>query len=522
MEKIGMSKIKLSIIIINYKVLDFLVQAIRSIVVADNFDICEIIVVDNNSKDGSKELINKDFPFVKYIELKTNHGFGKASNIGANIACGKYLLMLNPDTVISKNTLSVGIDFLEKNKEVGILGPKVLNQDGSFQFQCRRSFPTPLNAFCYMSGLSKIFPTNKLFGSYNLSWISPDDECDIDAVSGACFFIPRNLFLQVEGFDESFFMYGEDLDLSAKVNNAGFKVHYTPQTEIIHFKGRSSTSKKLKSRINFYEAMILFSKKHNKRYGSFFPRWLLNFCILILGGINIFLLIIRNSQVFFTDLFFANVFLPVSVLTYSVVLQRNFVYFTYPNYAFFSHLILTITFLVSLGASGHYNNPKPSIEKTKRVVAISFLLLFAAYYIFQEIAFSRIIIFSSGLLSAISLVYWRTLVSPFSKFYKKYFSGFGKVVLFAQEPFLTPLINKFDNEMNTNIVGIISSENAEYLSRIVDKYLPDTLVIGLKTDWYSIVIKALSDGKLAGISIFWLPPDSDLSSELKLKNFMKN
>ncbi|MDR0304800.1 MAG: glycosyltransferase [Chitinispirillales bacterium] len=530
-----MNNIKLSIIIVNYKVRDFLMQAIRSIVAADNFENCEIVVVDNKSEDGSKELINKDFPFVKYVELKTNHGFGKACNIGAGIASGEYLLMLNPDTMISKNTLSTGIDFLEKNKDVGILGPKILNQDGSFQFQCRRSFPTPLNAFCYISGLSKIFPKNKLFGSYNLSWISPDDECDIDAASGACFFITKNLFLQVGGFDESFFMYGEDLDLSAKVKDAGFRVHYTPQTKIVHFKGRSSTSEKLKSRINFYEAMILFSKKHNKRYGSFFPKWALNFCILIMGGINISGLIIRNSRVFFIDLFFANAFLPIFAFIYSVVPQRNFIYSIYPKYAFFSHLILTFTLIVSLGVSGHYGKPKPEKNETIRALAISLLLLFAFYYLFQEVAFSRIIIFSSGLLSAISIVYWRTLVSPLSKFYKKYFAGYGSVILLAEEPFLSVLVSTLDDR-NTQILGIISTVessnstvingyevigNIQNLSEIIKKYSPDTLVIGSKTDWYSTIIKALSDGKLDGISVFWLPPDSDLSERLKLKNFMK-
>jgi len=530
-----MSEIKLSIIIVNYKVRDFLVQAIRSIIIADDFENCEIIVVDNKSEDGSKELLNKDFPFVKYVELKTNQGFAKACNIGADIARGEYLLMLNPDTMVSKNTLSTGIVFLEKNKNVGILGPKVLNQDGSFQFQCRRSFPTPLNAFSYMSGLSRIFPKNKLLGSYNLSWISPDDECDVDAVSGACFFISKKLFLQVGGFDESFFMYGEDLDLSAKVKDAGFKVHYTPKTQIIHFKGRSSALKKLKSRINFYEAMILFSKKHNRKYGSFFPRWLLNFCILILGGINIFLVIIRNSQVFFIDLFFANVFLPISAFIYSIVLQRNFIYFTHPDYALISHFILTGTLLASLGVSGHYNNPKPDKEKTKRALAVSLLCLAAFYYVFQEMAFSRIIIFSSGLLSAISLVSWRMLVSPLSRFYKRYFTGYGNIVLLSEEPFLSALFPILDDK-NTQILGIIETQerqnfkiingceiigNIRNLGEIIEKYSPDTLVIGSKTDWYSAIIKTLSDGKLAGVAIFWLPPDSDLNGQLKLKNFMK-
>jgi len=516
-----MTEKKLSIIIVNYKVKDLLAQTIRSLILADDIENCEIIVVDNNSQDGSKELIRNDFPSVNYIESKTNLGFGKACNLGAKSANGKYILMLNPDTIISKNTLNFGINYLENHKSVGILGPKILNQDGSFQSQCRRSFPTPINAFAYMSGLSKIFPKNKIFGAYNLTYLPIDEECNPDAVSGACFFIPKELFLQVGGFDEQFFMYGEDLDLCAKVKNAGFSIKYSPETEIIHFKGRSSMQKKIKSRWNFYEAMVLFSRKYKNTYGSFFPNWLLAIGIWFMGGLNILSIIIKNSPVFLMDLFCANAFLPISAFLYSVIWQREFVYSTNLKYVLLSHLILSFVFMISLIVSKHYEKPSPSKSQTAKVVSVALLLIFAIYYmIHQEAAYSRIIIFSASILSAISIVGWRTLVPPVSKFYKKYFSGFGNVVLFAEEPFLTPLKNKFENETNTKIIKIISTQKAHDLNLIKEKYSPDTLVIGSKNDWYSIVIKALSDGKLSGISILWIPPESNLDGELQLKNFM--
>ena len=513
-----MKDIKLSIVIVNYKVRDLLAQTIRSIISADGFENCEIIVVDNNSRDGSKELIEKDFAFVNFIELKTNSGFAKACNIGANEAKGQYILMLNPDTIISKNTLAFGINYLEKHKNVGILGPKILNQDGSFQFQCRRTFPTPTNAFAYMSGLSKVFPKSKTFGAYNLTYLPSDCECCPDAVSGACFFIPKDLFLQIGGFDEQFFMYGEDLDLCAKVKNAGFEIKYSPETEIIHFKGRSSIQQKLKSRVNFYGAMVLFSKKYKNSYGSFFPDWLLAIGIWFMGGLNILSVIIKNSPVFLTDLFFINIFIPIAAFFYSVILQKGFVYSTHINYVLLSHLILSGVFIASLIVSKHYEKPKPPVKKTAQISAVALLLIFAIYYlIHQEFAYSRITIFSSAILSAMSIVAWRKLVSPLSKFYEKYFSGFGNVVLFAEEPFLTPLKNKFDSETNTKIINTIS--NLDEMGKI---HSANTLVIGSKTDWYSIIIKALSDGKLTGISIFWLPPESDLSGELELKSFMGN
>jgi len=493
-----MGDILLSIIIVNYKVRDLLAQTIRSVITADNFGNCEIIVVDNNSQDGSRELIETEFNFVKYIELQKNIGFGKACNIGAQNASGKHILMLNPDTIISKNTLKFGIDYLQNHKNVGILGPKILNEDGSFQYQCRRSFPTPLNAFAYMSGLSKIFAKNKTFAEYNLTYLPIDEECSPDAVSGACFFIPKDIFTQIGGFDEQFFMYGEDLDLCAKVKSAGFEVRYSPKTEIIHFKGRSSVQKKLKTRASFYNAMVLFSKKHKNTYGSFFPNWLLAIVIWIMGGINILSVIIKNSPVFFADLLCANAFIPIAAYFHSVIFQGEYVYFVNLIFVLYSHLILTAVFIASLYVSRHYSSSKPSIETTQKVVAIAFLIIFAVYYAFQEIAFSRIIIFSASILSAISLVVWRTLISPVSKFYKKYFVGYGNVVLLAEEQYLSILTKKMEAEPNTQIVAVATCENLE---EIIAKNKVNTLVIGSKTNWHPTIIKLLSERKLKGISM---------------------
>jgi len=517
----NMFKIKLSVIIVNYKVRDLLAQTIRSVTAADGFENCEIIVVDNNSQDGSKELIEAEFKFVKYIESDKNLGFGKACNVGAAKAEGEFILMLNPDTIISKNTLSFGIDYLEKHKNVGILGPKILNQDGSFQYQCRRSFPTPLNAFAYMSGLSKIFAKNKTFGQYNLSYIPVDEECNPDAVSGACFFISKEIFLQTGGFDEQFFMYGEDLDLCAKVKSAGFEVKYSPQTQIIHFKGRSSVQQKMKSRVNFYNAMILFSQKYKNSYGSFFPNWLLSLVIRLIGGLNILSLTLKNSPVFFADLICANAFIPPAAYIHSVVFHTEFTYFAQTEYVLYSHFILTVIFLAGLYITKHYGSPKPKIAVTQRVASLSVLLIFAVYYaLHQEIGYSRIIVFSSAILSAVSLVFWRSLISPLSKFYKKYFTGYGDVVLLAQEPYLSALTKKLQAQNNTKIIANIEARD---LDGIKTKFHGvNSLIIGSKENWYPTIIKLLSEKKLKGVSIFWLPPESKAEENCELKSFMGN
>jgi FlaA1/EpsC-like NDP-sugar epimerase len=214
--------------------------------------------------------------------------------------------------------------------------------------------------------------------------------------------------------------------------------------------------------------------------------------------------------VFLTDLFFANIFLPISAFFYSIIFQKEFVYFTQlVNYVLLAHLILTAVFIVSLLTSKHYEQVKPSINQTVKIAMAALLIIFAVYYlIHREAAFSRIIIFPATIFSAISIVAWRMLVSPVSKFYKKYFSGYGNVVLLAEEPYLTPLINKFDNEKNTQILGIVAIEN---LDEINIKYpTTNSLVIGSKANWYPTIIKLLSEKKLKRISIFWLSPDSEI------------
>ena len=170
------------------------------------------------------------------------------------------MLLLNPDTVIAKDTLKVAVDFMQSHPKAGLMGPKILNQDGSLQASCRRGFVTPLVAFYYFTGLSRIFPKSKHFARYHLTYMDENESAVVDAVSGSFMFIRRTLFDQLHGFDEQFFMYGEDIDLCWRVREKGYEVWYHPLTQIIHRKGQSSARSPLRSRFAFYEAMIIFSK----------------------------------------------------------------------------------------------------------------------------------------------------------------------------------------------------------------------------------------------------------------------
>lgn len=252
----------LSIIIVNYNVKEFLQNLIHSIEKAAVNLTKEIIIIDNASDDGSVEFIKDKLPQVKLIANKTNLGFGKANNIGLKQATGKYLLLINPDTIVAEDTFEKMISFFESDKAVGLAGCKILNPDGTFQLACKRSFPGPWTSFTKVTGLSTLFPRSKIFARYNLTYLDENQTYEVDAISGSFMMMRKEVYEKVGGFDEQFFMYGEDLDLCYRIQKAGYKVFYVHSTQIIHYKGESTKRSSFDETRVFYNAMHLFVKKH--------------------------------------------------------------------------------------------------------------------------------------------------------------------------------------------------------------------------------------------------------------------
>lgn len=254
----------ISIVIVNYNVREFLRGALASVrksLAASGLE-GETFVVDNASRDGSVEMVAREFPEVKLHALKENAGFARANNIALREAKGDYLLILNPDTILGEDTLRVMTDFMRSHPSAGAAGCKLLNADGSFQISCRRGFPTPWASFTKLFGLAKLFPKSKLFASYNLTYLSENETYEIDALAGAFMLLSREAYERTRGFDEEFFMYGEDLDLSYRIKEAGLKVYYVHSASTIHFKGESTRRSTLNEVKVFYEAMHIFVKKH--------------------------------------------------------------------------------------------------------------------------------------------------------------------------------------------------------------------------------------------------------------------
>ena len=231
---------QLSVIIVNYNVKHFLEQCLYSVLKASKNLDTEIFVVDNDSADGSTQLVKEKFPGVNLIENNTNLGFSKANNQAVKKAKGRYILLLNPDTVVEEDTFEKIIGFMDSNPDAGGLGVKMIDGKGNFLPESKRGLPTPWVAFYKMFGLSKIFPGSKKFGKYHLTYLNENEIAEIEVISGAFFMIRRSVLEMTGLLDENFFMYGEDIDLSYRITQAGYKNYYYPETTIIHYKGEST------------------------------------------------------------------------------------------------------------------------------------------------------------------------------------------------------------------------------------------------------------------------------------------
>ncbi|HEX4374585.1 MAG TPA: glycosyltransferase family 2 protein, partial [Puia sp.] len=218
--------VTLSIIIVNYNVKYFLEQCLCSVRKAIEKIEAEIFVVDNNSTDDSIDYLQSKFPGVKFILNKGNEGFGKANNRALSLAKGKYILFLNPDTIVAEDSLEKCISFLESNKNAGALGVKMIDGSGNYLKESKRGFPSGWSAFCKLSGLTALFPHSKIFSKYYLGNLSERENQIIDVVSGAYFFVRKETLDKTGGFDEQFFMYAEDIDLSYRVQQSGFLNYY--------------------------------------------------------------------------------------------------------------------------------------------------------------------------------------------------------------------------------------------------------------------------------------------------------
>ena len=256
------SFMKLSIVIVNYNVEHFLEQCLFSVRKAiANID-AEVYVVDNNSVDGSLKMLAEKFPEVKVIANKDNVGFSRANNQAIRLSTGEYVLLLNPDTVVEDDTFTKTIEFMDSHPDAGGLGVKMVDGKGRFLPESKRGLPTPATAFYKMFGLTKLFPHSKRFARYYLGHLDNDEINEVEILAGAFMLMRRETLDKCGLLDETFFMYGEDIDLSYRITLAGYKNYYYPKTRIIHYKGESTKKTSVNYVLVFYKAMEIFVRKH--------------------------------------------------------------------------------------------------------------------------------------------------------------------------------------------------------------------------------------------------------------------
>ncbi|HYF84141.1 MAG TPA: glycosyltransferase family 2 protein [Clostridia bacterium] len=282
---------RLSIIIVSYNTRELLKNAIESIYMTYQNDDLEVIVVDNGSSDGSTAMVKEEFGDVILIESSENLGFAKANNIAIKQSKGKYILLLNPDTILVEDCLEKCLAYMNNNQSIGALGCKVVMPDGKLDLACRRSFPTPEVSFYRMTGLSKLYPDNKRFAQYNLTYLDENETYEVDSIVGAFMLIRREVIEQVGILDEEYFMYGEDIDWCYRIKQAGWKVVYNHEAEIVHYKGASGGKRNPRTIYEFYRAMYLFYKKHYESQYSFIVTGIIYFGI----GMKLILSLVMNQ-----------------------------------------------------------------------------------------------------------------------------------------------------------------------------------------------------------------------------------
>ncbi|CAG5084618.1 glycosyltransferase family 2 protein [Parvicella tangerina] len=402
----------LSVVIVNYNVKHFLEQCLNSVAIAMKGLSVEVFVVDNISIDGSVEMVQEKFPWVKLIANKENVGFSRANNQAIRIAEGRYVLLLNPDTVVEEDTFRKTIRFMDEHPDCGGLGVKMIDGKGEFLPESKRGLPTPSVAFYKISGLAKLFPKSKKFGKYHLGYLPKEETNEIEILSGAFMMMRKETLDKVGLLDEEFFMYGEDIDLSYRIILGGYKNYYYPETSIIHYKGESTKKSSINYVFVFYNAMIIFAKKHfsekNAKLFSFF----INIAIYIRAGMAIVSRFAKRMTLPFID--FLMVFGGFGVISYyyqqfKQSLEEGFEFET--DVLLYELPLFALIVVLSIFLFGGYDKPIRLLSSTKGVL-LGTLIILAVYGLLpKDYQFSRFVILIGSLLSGILVAINRWMLS---------------------------------------------------------------------------------------------------------------
>jgi GT2 family glycosyltransferase len=367
----------------------------------------EVFVVDNNSVDGSVEMIRNKFDFVRLIDNKENLGFSKANNQAIRQAAGEYILLLNPDTIVEENTFHKCIRFMDEHSDAGGLGVKMLDGAGKFLPESKRGLPTPLVAFYKVFGLAALFPKSKKFGGYHLGYLEEDKTNPVTVLSGAYMFMRKSALDKVGLLDETFFMYGEDIDLSYRLIKGGYQNYYFPETRIIHYKGESTKKTSINYVFIFYKAMIIFARKHFSEKNAGIFSFLINIAIYIRATIALGARFIKKAALpavdattIFTGMYFLKTFWENTYKKEPGKFPAEYVTWVIPSYIFI--WLLSVYF-----NSGYSKNIKP--HRIIRGVLVGTILISLLSNYIDEYRFSKALILLGAGYSIVSMMGLRSI-----------------------------------------------------------------------------------------------------------------
>ncbi len=460
---------KLSVIIVNYNVKYFLEQCLSSVFQALKGIESEVFVVDNDSVDGSVEMVREKFPLVKVIANRENVGFSKANNQAIRKAGGEYILLLNPDTVVEEQTFTKSIAFMDQRPEAGALGVKMMDGKGNYLPESKRGLPSPWVAFYKIFGLTSLFPKSKRFARYYLGHLDKETNQEVEVLAGAYMFMRKEALEKAGLLDETFFMYGEDIDLSYRIVKAGFKNYYLAETSIIHYKGESTKKGSLNYVYVFYKAMIIFAEKHfNSNYARFF-RFFILLAIYLRAGMALFkraltalALPLMDAAILISGLFYIKEYWEnnhrfVVGGEYSLELIR----IAFPLYA--------LGWIVGIYLNGGYERPTRIVQLLRGIFFGSIALIVGYSLVSEEYRFSRAILLLGGVWAALSIPFSRLLLQKITGLRLLSTSSKDKRLIIVGQPDEAERVEKMVEQAHT-VVSYAAFVNPPGSSVVSGKY----------------------------------------------------
>jgi GT2 family glycosyltransferase len=480
----------------------------------------EVIIVDNNSVDGSMEMVADKFPEFKTIINRENVGFSRANNQGIKQSKGEYVLLLNPDTVVEDDTFLKIIGFMDEHPDAGGLGVKMVDGKGKFLPESKRGLPTPMVAFYKIFGLSRLFPKSRIFGKYHLGFLDKEQIHEVEILSGAFMLLRKKVLDKIGLLDETFFMYGEDIDLSYRIIKAGYKNYYYPETRIIHYKGESTKKSSINYVVIFYNAMIIFARKHFSSKNARMFSFLINTAIYF----RAFLAILNR--------FFSRMALPIidAVLLFAgtITIKNYWEQITFPGGGSYPTEIVSVAipiyifiWLISVYLSGGYDKPI-RLPKIFQGLFIGTVIILTLYSLLPEnYRFSRALIIFGALWGFISMMGIRFILNLTGL--KSFELGVKLNKRFAivgeqeETERVTDLLRKAD--MNPGFIGQIEVTkgknhsdgligNIEQLKEIINIYRIDEVIFCAKDVPAQTIIDKMSELSPAQIEFKIAPPES--------------